>query len=152
NSRPGSPLTSPHMEYEQETEQCRSFNKQREDLIEQNYELRGKLAELEQQLVEQDALYRAKIDRELSKGQEEWNELTGRLHHSEKESQERLQQLLDLKHSISALTRMESQVTDSELAERMDQLYHRIREWIISNFRRTKLGKFISTSNTSDLP
>ena len=141
-SREGSPHRSPNrMDYEPDASPRRSFNRQREDLTEQHYELRGKIMELQEQMMEQDALYRARYDQELSRSEADWNDLTGRLHQSEKEAQERLQQLLDLKHSISALTRMESQVTDSELAERMDSLYHRIREWTVSNFRRTKLGE-----------
>lgn len=126
-----------HMDYDQDTPAQQS-NKQH-DLMEQNYKLRQRVAELQDQIVEQDSVYQVKLDQAASHRDAEWNELAGRLHNSEKESQERLQQLLDLKHSISAFTRMENQVTDSELAERIDQLYHRIREWVISNFRRTKL-------------
>lgn len=114
-----------------------SSRKHREDLIEQNDDLRT-IARLQEQLVEQDVLYRIRLEQHLHNRDSEWNDLTARLHHTEKESQERLQQLLDLKHSISSLTRMENQVTDSELAEGMDQLHHRVREWVISNFRRAK--------------
>ncbi|KAF2463459.1 uncharacterized protein BDR25DRAFT_307750 [Lindgomyces ingoldianus] len=139
SSRSASPMTdSTQTEYEEDISPRRSWSQQREELIEQNYELRGKLADLQEQLVEQDTAFRTKLDQEMHKGEREWNELTGRLHQSEKESQERLQQLLDLKHNISTLTRMDSQVTDFELAEKVDQLFHRTREWVISNFRRTK--------------
>ncbi|KAF2105332.1 hypothetical protein BDV96DRAFT_376991 [Lophiotrema nucula] len=145
NHSHGSRSESPIIEYEEEVEPHRRRSRQREELIEQNYELRSKLADLQEQYVAQDAAYRHRLDQQMSTRDSEWSELTVRLHHSEKESQERLQQLLDLKHSISALTRMESQVTDSELAERIDQLYHRVREWVISNFRRTKLD-FVNVS------
>lgn len=141
HSRQEPPMTdSTQMDYEQDVEPGSPLDRQADDLIQQNYTLRRELTELQAQLLEQDVLYRGKLEQMTSKGESEWNELTGKLHRSEKESQERLQQLLDLKHSISALTRMESQVTDSELAEKTDQLYHRIREWVINNFRRTKLG------------
>ncbi|KAF2726610.1 hypothetical protein EJ04DRAFT_582575 [Polyplosphaeria fusca] len=56
---------------------------------------------------------------------------------------------MDLKQSISSLTRMESQVADSDLSEQMDLLYHRIREWVISNFRRTKLDFSNLTTETA---
>jgi hypothetical protein len=147
--RTSTPPRSMEIDYEPETSP-RSFHRQREDLMEQNYDLRNKLAGLQEQMVEQDTLYRNKLEQAISRGQNDWNELTGRLHHSEKESQERLQQLLDLKHSISSLTRMETQATDSELAEKIDQLYHRIREWVIGNFRRTKLDLSNISSETAE--
>ncbi|ORY11640.1 hypothetical protein BCR34DRAFT_565015 [Clohesyomyces aquaticus] len=140
NSLSASPMTDPNeMEYEHDTSPGPSWSQQREDLIEQNYELRRKLVELQGRLGDQDTGYRPKLDPEPHRGEPEWNELRNRLHHSEKEAQERLQQLLDLKQNVSILTRMESQVTDSELAEKIDQLFHRIREWVVSNFRRIKL-------------
>jgi hypothetical protein len=117
----------------------RSPNRVQEDVFQQNYQLRGKVAELHDHLAKQDVLFRQELEQRIQSRNVEWTELTARLHHTEKESQERLQQLLDLKHSISALTRMESQVTDSELVERVDRLYHRIREFVISSFRRTKM-------------
>jgi hypothetical protein len=132
--------TSPQIDYEPDVSPSPSFSKHQEELVDENYDLRSKVAQLQYQLAQQDALYRTKLDEAVFKGEADWNELTGRLHNSEKESQERLQQLLDLKHSISALTRMDSQVTDSELAEQLEQLHHRIREWVISNYRRTKLN------------
>ncbi|KAF2659427.1 hypothetical protein K491DRAFT_675647 [Lophiostoma macrostomum CBS 122681] len=133
-------LASPQMDYEPDDSPSPSFGKPHDDLVDENYDLRSKVAELQYQLTQQDALHRTKLDEARFRGEVDWNELTGRLHNSEKESGERLQQLLDLKHSISALTRMESQVTDSELVEQLEQLHHRIREWVISNYRRTKLN------------
>jgi hypothetical protein len=136
---PGSPAVESQREFEKEKEDPAPWMRERLALIEQNYELRGKATELQEKLVEQEVLFKARIERGLSQSESDWNELTRRLHHSEKEAQERLQQLLDLKHSISALTRMDSQVSDADLVERMGQLYHRTREWIISNLRRSKL-------------
>ena len=139
--RPSSPpATATMIDYEEDVPRRRSSTKHHEDLIDENYDLRRKVADLQNQLVEQHSLFSARLDQSVSRRDSEWNDLAGRLHHSEKESQERLQQLLDLKHSISALTRMENQVTDSELAERIDQLHYRIREWVISHFRRAKLN------------
>ncbi|KAF1835978.1 hypothetical protein BDW02DRAFT_494663 [Decorospora gaudefroyi] len=68
--------------------------------------------------------------RQLSGQQDiaELNDLKMRLHESEKESQERLQQLLSLKLSISSLTRANSQVTDSEIIESFTQLANRVQE------------------------
>jgi hypothetical protein len=124
------------MDYEHTTSPRRSVDKTREDLIEQNYSLRGQLAELQDQLMSHEP---PSSHHPPSRGDSEWNALTARLHNTEKESQERLNQLLSLKHSISSLTRTATQVTDAELAERLQQLAYQIREWVISNFRRTKL-------------
>lgn len=136
------PVMDSQREVEKEKEDPAPWMRERLALIEQNYELRDKATELQEKLVEQEVLFKARLERALSRNESEWNELTRRLHNSEKDAQERLQQLLDLKHSISALTRMDSQVSDAELVERMGQLYHRTREWIISNLRRSKLGMF----------
>jgi hypothetical protein len=110
-----------------------------EDILQQNHDLRYKLARLQDQLASQEITFRNNLERALSNRDGEWNELRSRLHVTEKESQERLQQLLSLKSSISSLTRSDSQTTDSELADSFTQLSNRIREWVISNFRRSKL-------------
>lgn len=127
-------------EFEQETDRRRSWGKERVELQEQIYELQGKVAELQSDLLDRDAMWKMQWERERTDRIMERNQLGESLHAAEKEAQDRRKQLLDLKQSISALTRMESQVTDSELTERMDQLYHRTREWVISNFRRSKLN------------
>lgn len=117
-----------------------SHGSQSESLIDQNQKLRTRIYDLQEQIAERDdALQSVQPSQARSRSSIEWDSITVRLHNTEKESQERLQQLLDLKHSISSLTRMDNQITDSDLAERADQLYHRVREWVISNFRRTKL-------------
>jgi hypothetical protein len=117
-----------------------------EDVHQQNQDLRYRLDQLQEQLVSQDVMYRSKLERALSHdGEPEWNELRIRLHATEKESQDRLQQLLSLKSSISSLTRPDSQITDSNLTDSFTQLFNRIREWVISNFRRTK-------TDTTQLP
>jgi hypothetical protein len=128
---------SSHMDYDHPISPRRLVDKSREDLIEQNYSLRGQLVELKEQLAFNEP---PSFQHPPTRGDPEWNELTVRLHNTEKESQERLNQLLSLKHSISSLTRTTTQVTDAELAERLQQLAYQIREWVISNFRRTKLN------------
>lgn len=111
-----------------------------EEIFRQNYELRYRIVQLQEQLSAQDAQYRERAERSPSShGESEWNELRSRLHATEKESQERLQQLLSLKSSISSLTRVDSQVTDSELTVSFSQLANCVREWVITNFRRSKL-------------
>ncbi|KAF2199166.1 hypothetical protein GQ43DRAFT_126954 [Delitschia confertaspora ATCC 74209] len=115
------------------------LGRERSTLLENNHELRERIAELQGRLVEQEMVFKERIQQERSSREADWNELTRRSHQSEKEGQERLQQLLDLKHSISTLTRAENQATDTELTDRMNQLYHRIREWVINNLRRSKL-------------
>ncbi|KAF2741106.1 hypothetical protein EJ04DRAFT_571821 [Polyplosphaeria fusca] len=154
HSRPHSPDTDMVVEYGDRDgyENQAAYDRRGEDAMDQTQHLRQKLAELQERLVEQDVGYRLKLQQQAQqalRGESEWNELTRRLHHAEKESTERLQQLMDLKQSISSLTRMESQVADSDLSEQMDLLYHRIREWVISNFRRTKLDFSNLTTETA---
>lgn len=138
-------------EFEQETDRRRSWGKERMELQEQIYELQGKVAELQSDLLDRDAMWKMQWERERTDRIMERNQLGESLHAAEKEAQDRRKQLLDLKQSISALTRMESQVTDSELTERMDQLYHRTREWVISNFRRSKLSTSRDSENTKSI-
>ena len=114
-----------------------------EEILHQNSELRYRLAQLEEQLASHNELHPHSLKRPQSNG--EADDLRLRLHAAEKESQERLQQLLALKSSISSLTRVDSQITDNELAESFSQLANRVREWTVSNFRRSKL-------NLSNLP
>lgn len=122
-------------------EQRRASNNRRslewtsEDMMRENSELRSRLAHLEEQIAIQD-----KMDYPTSQSYAESDELRVRLHAVEKQSQERLQQLLSLKTSISSLTRSDSQITDGDLADSFSQLANRIREWVVSNFRRSKLN------------
>ncbi|KAF2017105.1 hypothetical protein BU24DRAFT_388069 [Aaosphaeria arxii CBS 175.79] len=102
------------------------------DLLDETHTFQGQVAGL--QYPQHDARRSADFQTP-SRTSIEWQELTSRLHNTEKESQQRLQQLLDLKHSISAMTRVDNQVTDSDFTERVDQLYHRIREFVVSNYR-----------------
>ncbi|KAI4712209.1 hypothetical protein J4E89_002474 [Alternaria sp. Ai002NY15] len=131
----------------EELSRSRQYREADQDTIE---ELRAQLAQsvsnadtvptaqLEERLASHDRTHQNRLERPQSKG--EADDLRLRLHAAEKESQERLQQLLALKSSISSLTRMDSQITDSELAESFSQLANRVREWTVSNFRRSKLN------------
>lgn len=104
------------------------------DLIAQNHTARYRLAELQEQVLSQ------QTHQEHRYSDSDWNALTLRLHETEKESHARLQQLLSLKSSISLLTRTDSQVSDAELAEGFLQLANRVREWVVSNYRRSKMS------------
>jgi len=110
-----------------------------DDLLRQNYNLRSKLAHLQDQLSSQDTARHPNTTRALSYDDLELDVLRSRLHATEKESQSRLAQLLSLKSSISTLTRTDAQATDAELVDAFKQLANRIREWVISNFRKTRL-------------
>lgn len=111
------------------------MNVREEILIDQNNKLRSRVTELEDQLIAQSTLQPS----EVLHSEEDWDALTLRLHEVEKESHSRLQQLLSLKSSISSLTRADSQASDSELADSFSQLANRVREWVVSNYRRTKM-------------
>ncbi|KAF1929398.1 uncharacterized protein M421DRAFT_100498 [Didymella exigua CBS 183.55] len=106
---------------------------QNSNLIAQNYNLRHRLAELQDQLSQP-------FHPEPQHSDSDWNNLTLRLHESEKESHARLQQLLSLKSSISSLTRTDSQVSDAELVEKFSQLANQVREWVVSNYRRSRMS------------
>ncbi|RMZ74407.1 Involucrin repeat [Pyrenophora seminiperda CCB06] len=105
-------------------------------LLRQNHELRYRLMGLEEQLVSRGHVPHRTPERQ--KLEKEADDLSLRLHAAEKESSERLRQLLSLKSSISSLTRMESQVTDSDLTESFTQVANRVREWTVSNYRRAR--------------
>ncbi|KAF2847783.1 hypothetical protein T440DRAFT_557238 [Plenodomus tracheiphilus IPT5] len=113
-----------------------SANEPEEDIRKDNYELRYRVAQLQDQITLRDS---TRPDHSSSHTETEWNILRSRLHTAEKESQERMQQLISLKKSISSLTRMDSQATDSDLTEAFSQLFDRIRDWVVSNFRRSRL-------------
>ncbi|KAI4626004.1 hypothetical protein J4E80_003139 [Alternaria sp. BMP 0032] len=131
----------------EELSRLRKYREADQDAIE---ELRAQLAQsasnadtvppaqLEERLASHDKTHQNRLERPQSNG--EADDLRLRLHAAGKESQERLQQLLALKSSISSLTRIDSQITDSELAESFSQLANRVREWTVSNFRRSKLN------------
>ncbi|KAJ4364247.1 hypothetical protein N0V95_000869 [Ascochyta clinopodiicola] len=120
---------------------------QRRGCEDENHDLRFRLVGLQDQLIAQSA----RPLPELMHSEEDWNSLTLRLHEAEKESHSRLQQLLSLKSSISSLTRTDSQVADSELAEAFAQLANRVREWVVSNYRRTKMNLVDAPSATTEL-
>jgi hypothetical protein len=151
HSRPTSSdsITAP-LEYGQQTKFRRSsHNHHRDDLSEQNRDPRPKVAQLQAQISPQEALFQSRIDPMQFRSEADWNDLTSRLHTTEKESQERLQQLLSLKSSISSLTRMDVQVTDSELSEGLSKLANRVRDWVISNFRRANFDLSIVPLETA---
>ncbi len=127
-------------EHDKEHKYLRSSDEIEDDLLQQNYELRFRIVQLQEELAAQEVSYRNQLKQDNSEGEAELNELRSRLHMTEKESQERLQQLLSLKSSISSLTRVDSQITDSELGEAFSQLANRIREWVIAHYRRSKLN------------
>ncbi|KAJ5063302.1 hypothetical protein J3E72DRAFT_413708 [Bipolaris maydis] len=114
-----------------------AVQRESEELVRQNHELRSRVAQLEDQLL---YLKSARQDSDRPKSPGQVGDLKLRLQTAEKESQERLQQIISLKSSISSLTRAQSQATDSDLVASLSELANRVREWTISNLRRTKLN------------
>lgn len=114
-----------------------------DDLVRQNYDLRYKIAQLQDQLTTRDITHYNHINHSSTNTSTspttELHALRTRLHATEKESQSRLTQLLSLKSSISSLTRTATQITDTELTSSFTELSNRIREWVLSNFRRAKM-------------
>lgn len=103
-------------------------------------ELQGQIRGLQAELSENDRAWRKGRDNERAERLQERNEHFEELHAAQKQIYDREEQLLSIKQSISALTHIESQTTDNDIVEAVNQLYYRIREWVISNFRRAKLG------------
>lgn len=128
------PLEDAEMQTEPGNEALHDEHERYHDLLVQNNDLHHRLAGVEEQLLSQAAHLQPKHS------DSDWENLTLRLHEAEKESQARLEQLLSLKSSISSLTRSEPQISDAELAERFSQLANRVREWVVSNYRRSKLN------------
>jgi hypothetical protein len=137
--RPGHRTTGTEQSMEYATGNRHQLNV--EELYNENHELRYRYAQLQDRLAAQDALHNSEVNHSNTHdGRGDYNDLKSRLHATEKESQERLQQLLSLKSRISSLTRAEAEVTDSEFAESFTQLANRVREWVVSNYRRSKLS------------
>ncbi|EAT85319.2 hypothetical protein SNOG_07853 [Parastagonospora nodorum SN15] len=101
------------------------------DDIPRIYDSRYRLAQPQLQVASRDASHHDILGHPVSAGSDELNELRIRLHETERESQERLQQLLSLKSSVASLTRVESQVTDSDMTDALKQMFNRIREWAL---------------------
>jgi hypothetical protein len=128
------PLEDAEMQTESDNEALYDQHERYKDLLAQNNGLRHRLADTQGQLLSLGSHL------EPQHSDSDWDALTLRLHEAEKESHARLQQLLSLKSSISTLTRTDSQVSDAELAEGFSQLANRVREWVVSNYRRSKLS------------
>ncbi|KAL6710680.1 hypothetical protein ACN47E_007737 [Coniothyrium glycines] len=124
------------MSQQQSSEARRKTERSNDELLRQNYELLYKVAHLQDQLMSQNS---AEHSYNSAAREAEWNQLRMRLHSTEKESQERHQQLLLLKSSISSLTRLDEQITDTELVDSFRQIANRVREWVVTNLRRSKL-------------
>lgn len=56
------------------------------------------------------------------------------------------QQLLELKRNMSTSTRVEKQVADAEIIEDMGRLNNEIQNWIVSTYRKVKIGEMAATS------
>jgi len=60
-----------------------------------------------------------------------------------KDAQNLERQLLDLKQSMSTSTRISKQATDQEISEKMGRFGHEVQNWIVSNFRKVKIGRLM---------
>ena len=77
---------------------------------------------------------------DLERAQRSSHEAQRLLDHRNDEIRELQRQVLDLKRSISTSTRTEGQVTDDVFREHIQTLGHDLQNWILNNFRRSKLG------------
>ncbi|KAF2762168.1 hypothetical protein EJ05DRAFT_497035 [Pseudovirgaria hyperparasitica] len=115
-----------------------SWTTDRGNLEDQVLELQSRVHSLQSDIADRDNYWKAQWERESRERIYERNALAEDLHTAQKDALDKRKQLLDLKQSISSLTHIENQVTDGEVAERMDGLYHRVRNWVVSNYRRSQ--------------
>ncbi|EME87873.1 uncharacterized protein MYCFIDRAFT_213048 [Pseudocercospora fijiensis CIRAD86] len=90
--------------------------------------------ELRVRLSEKDAQWRKEVERRSKELVREKERASGELTSIQR-------QLYELKKSIAAATRQQSQTADSTFAQEMQHLYHEIQNWVVNNFRRVKLDK-----------
>ncbi|KAH0555972.1 hypothetical protein GP486_006085 [Trichoglossum hirsutum] len=117
-------------------------NEVRDEYLKLECELRtlqGRLSDL-------NAKWQAKWEQESGQFHSETNQYRDALHTAQKEkqdldneNQELRRQVLELKHSISTSTRMESVITDNMVRESVNTLGHHLQNWTISNFRKAKI-------------
>ncbi|KAF2839631.1 hypothetical protein M501DRAFT_1056974 [Patellaria atrata CBS 101060] len=120
--------------------------------------LQSRIQDASAELADRDMAWTRALHRERGERSRERNQLLERLHTAEREARMYEEdarayhaQLMELKTSISSLTRVDSQVTDREIVEVLGHLHHRVREWVISNFRRSKLRTEGLTGLTGEL-
>lgn len=54
-------------------------------------------------------------------------------------------QLRELKQNMSKSTRVEKQVSDQEVTEKMGRLHHEVQNWVVNAFRRVKIGEYTAS-------
>jgi chromosome segregation ATPase len=83
------------------------------------------------------------LDREAFR--EAYNEAMGELSTKDETIKELQSQVWGLKNFVSASSKMDEQVTDEAFGEQMQRLGNSLQNWVITNFRRAKIGMSIST-------
>ncbi|CAK4028293.1 Hypothetical predicted protein [Lecanosticta acicola] len=92
--------------------------------------LEGRVKELEASLLERDEKCEAEVEKQ--------NILSIEKSRLQDEASKTQQQLLELKRTIATNTRVENQVSDANIAEQMQLLYHEIQTWIVANYRKSE--------------
>lgn len=82
------------------------------------------------------------LDREAFR--EAYNEAMGELSTKDQTIKELQSQVWGLKNFVSTSSKMDEQVTDEAFGEQMQRLGNSLQNWVITNFRRAKLGMSIS--------
>ena len=78
------------------------------------------------------------LDREAFR--EAYNEAMGEMSVKDKTINELKSQIWGLKNFVSASSKMDEQVTDEVFGEHMQRLGNSLQNWVITNFRRAKIG------------
>ncbi len=74
---------------------------------------------------------------------EAYNEAMGEVRQKEGEVRKLQGQVRGLKSFVSTSSKMDEQVTDEAFGERMQRLGNGLQNWVITNFRRVKIGRSI---------
>jgi hypothetical protein len=82
---------------------------------------------------------------------EAYNEAMGELRTKDDMIKALQGQVWGLKSFVSTSSKMDEQVADEVFGERMQRLGNGLQNWVITNFRRAKIGEFISCRGHMDL-
>lgn len=143
----GSESTENKREYEAEIARLKDeLEKEKELRIAYEEKVTGmeeEIEELSSQLEERDEAWREEYERralqERSEAEERLHMMQNEVRSQRQETSTLQQQLSELKRSVSASTRITTEVSDSTFRQEIDILQHEVQNWVVNNFRRIKV-------------
>ncbi|KAI9707851.1 MAG: hypothetical protein M1820_004457 [Bogoriella megaspora] len=108
---------------------------------------------LKTRFLERDAMWKSEWERKAAQLMGERDGLVEKLHGVQrgmeekgKEAEEARRQLVELKQGVARAGRVEEQISDEEVRERLAGLRYEIENWVVGGFRRGKGGNLSSTA------